>query len=89
MNPTPSLYQCVVLHEINENRVFQRDGNWWVTGSYRDHKVTMQVGRLLDLGLICPTIMSDGGGNPFMITRKGLQVLDRRPLRELIEKLYG
>lgn len=87
MNPTPSLYQCVVLHEIADGRVWQREGNWWVTGSYHDHRVTMQIGRLADLGLI--EIHGPPDTVPFTVTRKGLAVLDRRPLRELIEKLYG
>lgn len=87
MNPKPSLYQCLVLHEIDDGRVFQRIDEawgllaWWNTGSHRDHKVTRQVEKLLELGMI------DQVGDVLAVTAAGHEVLKRRPLHDLLEQL--
>lgn len=81
MNPIPSLHQCLVLHEIADGRVWWSAGQWWVTGVYIDHKVSLQVHKLIDYGAV---VHDDAG---LQVTEKGEAVLARRPLSELLERL--
>lgn len=81
MHPSPSLHQCLVLHEIADGRVWWRGGDWWVTGARIDHKVTLQVAKLIDHGSV---VHAEAG---LQVTPKGEQVLVRRPLTELLERL--
>lgn len=85
MNPKPSIYQCLVLHEIQDGRVFWRDGHWWDTGAYRDHKVTSQVEKLEALHMIW--IEHQFRGSKIHLTTAGLNVIARRPLAEILEQL--
>lgn len=86
MNPKPSLYQAMVLHEIYEGRLKWRDGDWWVTGSYRDHKVTRQVEKL-EQGGFAKLSRMDSGVVIQEVTDKGKDVLKRRPLVDLVDQL--
>lgn len=85
MNPKPSIYQCLVLHEIQDGRVFWRDGHWWDTGAYRDHKVTSQIEKLESLYMIC--IEEQEQGRKVLLTTAGLNVIKRRPLADVLEQL--
>lgn len=83
LNPKPSLYQAMVLHEIDLDRVFRRDGDWWLTGSYREHKVTPQVQKLEKQGYIFLSL----NGSTIQVTKSGQDVLARRPLGDLLDQL--
>lgn len=87
MNPRPSLYQCVVLHEVADGRVFLRGGDWFIAGSYRDHKVTQQVRKLVELKALSFEVDSLGGEAYLHVTDAGKLVMDRRPWSELLEKM--
>lgn len=86
MNPKPSLYQAMVLHEIDEGRLKWRDGDWWVVGSYRNHKVTLQVQKLEQGGFVTLWV-GDSGTVISAITHKGRDVLKRRPFGDLVDQL--
>lgn len=88
MNPTPSLYQCLVLHEIADGRVWWSGKAWMMAGSHRDHRVTLQVEKLWAAGFI-NVFDVDGAKETFTIeiTDRGVAAMERRPLSELLEEL--
>lgn len=86
MNPKPSLYQAMVLHEIDQGLVWWRDNDWWITGSYRNHKVTQQVEKL-EQGGFAKLWRNDSGVVIGQVTDKGKDVLARRPLGDLLDQL--
>lgn len=86
MNPKPSLIQALVLHDIVDDGVWFDivSGRWHSTHVRND--VTVQVDILHRDGFIhigdevVPTVVP---------TEAGFQVLERRPLTELLEKING
>lgn len=86
-HPRPSLYQCLVLHEVADGRVFRRDGDWYVVGSYRDHKITQQVNKLVELKALSFEVDRLGEQAYLCVTDAGKVVMDRRPLSELLEQI--
>jgi hypothetical protein len=84
MNPKPSLVQCVVLHDIADDGVWfdVTSGKWHSTHLSKD--VTQQVSLLHRDGYI---YISDDPIPEVAITLKGVGVLDRRPLMELVERI--
>lgn len=84
MNPKPSLPQCLVLHDIED------DGVWFDIVSGRWHSthvrgdVTLQVS-ILHRGAYV-TISSEPEPK-ISLTPLGRQVLQRRPLGELLERI--
>jgi hypothetical protein len=86
VNPKPSLYQCLVLHELADGKVCWRGGDWWVTGSRRDHKVTRQMNKLIELDYVQRIVAMEDPSQVF-ITLKGLEVLRRRTYFDLVEQL--
>jgi hypothetical protein len=86
VNPKPSLYQCFVLHELADGKVYFGIGeDWWVTGYHRDYKVTWQINKLIELGYV-QRIVPPGDPRFLFITLSGLEVLRRRPYTELVEQ---
>jgi hypothetical protein len=84
MNPKPSLIQCLVLHHIADDDVWFDvvTGKWHCMFTRGD--VTVQVDILHRDGYIC---ISADPVPQLGILPIGKQVLDRRPLAELVEKL--
>jgi len=84
MNPRPSLVQCLVLHDIADDDVWfdVTSGKWHSTFTRGD--VTKQVSILHRDGYI--SISADPVPK-LRVLPIGKQVLDRRPLGELVEKL--
>lgn len=86
MNPKPSLVQCLVLHDIAD------DGVWFDVTTSRWHSqhlrkdVTVQVELLHRDGYIWlgHEVVPD-----LVLTLSGLQVLARRALSEVLEKVNG
>ncbi len=86
-NPRPSLFQCLVLHEVADGRVFARGDDWFIVGSYRDHKVTQQIRKLLELKTLSFEVDRLGDEPYLHVTDAGKLVMDRRPLAELLEQM--
>jgi hypothetical protein len=84
VNPRPSLAQCLVLHDIADDGVWfdVTSGKWHSTHLSKD--VTQQVDLLHRDGYI---YISDDPVPEAAITLKGVGVLDRRPLGELVERM--
>lgn len=84
MNPKPSLVQCLVLHDIEDDRVwFDVTSGRWHSTCVRDH-VTLQVNILHRDGYIA---ISEDPVPQLSLTPMGRQVLARRPFAELTERL--
>ena len=81
MNPKPSLTQCLVLHEIDDDGVWfdLASGKWHST--YTRGNVTTQVTILHRDGYI--NIVDD----QVSLTPMGRQVLARRPYGDLVERI--
>ncbi len=81
MNPKPSLVQCLVLHEVDDDTVWFDivTGRWHST--YMKGDVTMQVSILHRDGYV--NIVDD----QISLTPMGRQVLDRRPYADVVEKI--
>lgn len=86
MNPKPSLIQCLVLHDIDDDGVWfdVTSGRWHSTHVRND--VTVQVDILHRDGYIH---IGDEVVPEVAVTAAGFEVLDRRPLGELLERLNG
>jgi hypothetical protein len=84
MNPKPSLAQCLVLHDIADDGVWfdVTSGKWHSTHLSKD--VTQQVDLLHRDGYI---YIGDDPVPEVSITLKGVGVLERRPLGELVERV--
>lgn len=78
-----SWYQWLILYAVEEGRVRWDGENWLETGSHRDHKVSMQIRRLAELGMV------DDTAEPIAVTVLGLGVLRQYSLFEVVEKLQG
>ena len=86
MNPKPSLPQCLVLHEIDDDSVwFDLITGKWHT-SYNRGDCTVQVDILHRDGYvyISPDVIP-----VISLTDAGREVLARRPYAELVERLNG
>lgn len=86
MNPKPSLIQALVLHDINDDGVWfdLATGRWHSTHIKND--VTTQINILHRDGYI----HIDGDLQPqVVLTDAGFEVLERRPLGDLVEKING
>ena len=83
-NPKPSLAQCLVLHDIADDGVWfdMITGKWHSTHLSKD--VTVQVDLLHRDGYI---YISDDVVPQIMVTLAGVEVLDRRPLAETVERI--
>lgn len=81
MNPKPSLVQCLVLHEINDDTVWfdMMTGRWHAT--YVKSDVSTQMNILHRDGYI--NIVDD----KVSLTPMGRQVLQRRPYADVVEKI--
>lgn len=81
MNPKPSLVQCLVLHEIQDDTVWFEEvtGKWHST--YTRNAVSQQIDILQRDGYIKIVDYA------VSLTPLGRQVLKRRPYAELVEKL--
>jgi hypothetical protein len=84
MNPKPSLVQCLVLHDVADDGVWfdVTSGKWHSTHLSKD--VTQQVDLLHRDGYI---YISDEAVPEVAITLKGVEVLDRRPLTDVVERV--
>lgn len=84
MNPKPSTVQCLVLHDIADDGVWfdMTSGRWHSTHVRND--VTVQVD-ILHRGAYVH--ISNDVIPKITVTPIGKQVLDRRPLGELLERL--
>ncbi len=85
MNPRPSLAQCLVLHDVADDGVWFdiTSGRWHSTHVRND--VTTQVEILHRDGFVA--IDSTQLHSSIQITDRGHQVLQRRPLLDLLERL--
>lgn len=85
MNPKPSLPQVLVLHDVADDGVWfdMVTGRWHSTHVRND--VTVQVDILHRDGFV--RIESSGPDSSIQLTAKGEEVLQRRPLGELLERL--
>lgn len=84
MNPKPSLVQVLVLHDIADDGVWfdVTSGRWHSTHLSKD--VSVQVDLLHRDGYI---YISNDVVPEVAITLSGVEVLDRRPLAETVERL--
>jgi hypothetical protein len=85
VNPKPSLIQALTLHDIADDGVWFDivSGRWHSTHVRND--VTVQVDILHRDGYV--TIVSTGPDSSIQLTDKGREVLARRPLGELLERI--
>ena len=81
MNPKPSLIQCLVLHEIDDDGVWFDLGTGKWHSTYTKGNVTTQVDILHRDGYI--KIVED----EISLTPMGRQVVDRRPYADVVEKI--
>lgn len=86
MNPKPSLIQCLVLHDIADDGVWFDvvSGKWHSTHLSKD--VSLQIELLHRDGYIW---ISHEVVPDLTLTLAGLEVLQRRPLGDLVEKING
>lgn len=87
MNPKPSLAQCLVLHHIADDEVWQDIVSLRWHSMYGRGDCTVQVQILLREGYV---LENETHGSPLLsLTAKGREALDRRPLTEVLEKVNG
>lgn len=84
MNPKPSLVQALVLHDIADDGVWfdVTSGRWHSTHLSKDVSVQMEI--LLRNGYVD---ISHDVIPQATLTLSGMQVLDRRPLAETVERV--
>lgn len=89
MTGKPSLYQGLILHHIQDDRIWLDGGHWWDAGTHHDHKVTLQVNKLIQLGLVVykPEAVPHLSRNGLLVTVAGVGALAARPYKELIDKM--
>lgn len=83
-HPKPSLFQCLVLHQVFDGMVRFEHGRWMMRESYLERDVTFQVGKLIADGYV--TALRHQNTLALNMTQQGHEVLERRPLLELIEQ---
>ena len=85
-NPVPSDPQWLTLHQIDDGLVSYGHHQWWAEGSLRDVKVTGQVNRLWQLGLVTFPAQLDDGAKP-AVSAEGQIVLNRRSVYDVLERV--
>lgn len=79
-------YQWIILWEINDTpgRVLVRQDDWFMVGTHRDHKITLQVKILLQRDLVMLNPNRDG--DPLLITYTGQDALSKRDYMTVIDR---
>lgn len=79
-------YQWIILWEINDTpgRVWTRDSEWFMVGTHRDHKITLQVRKLLQRDLVSLNPSRDG--DLLQVTGLGREALAQRDYTKVIDR---
>lgn len=82
-------YQWIILWEIDDTpgRVFCRDSDWFLVGTHRDHKITLQIKKLLQNDLVALNPSRDG--DLLQITGLGKEALAQRDYMAVLNRWNG
>jgi len=78
-------YQWLILWELADSpgRFWRREDDWMITGTHRDHKVTLQIEKLMGMGLIAE---SPDAENLLYVKAEGLRHLQLRDYMDVLNR---
>lgn len=84
-------HQWLVLWELDDHpgAVWRRDDKWFITGSVRDHNITMQIKALMVRGLVELTPGTRDTDDPLRVTQAGRVALSARDHMDVLRRHNG